>query len=64
MPVGRDDKKEESNGFGHVWQKDAEMNECEDCGSMVDTWCKHCEACQHCDAIGKGHACKPAGDEL
>merc|ERR1712070_1051515 len=40
---------DDDSDFGHVWQKDADAEECNDCGMMVDTWCKHCEACKHCN---------------
>lgn len=43
--------------FGHVWQKDPSPEECADCDTMVDTWCKHCEACKYCNDNGRGHAC-------
>ena len=57
MPKG---KKKGNKGHGHVWQKDDEQNECDDCGTLVDTWCLHCEACSHCDELGNGYPCKKA----
>jgi hypothetical protein len=36
----------------HIWVRDAEPCECDDCGMMVDTWCEQCEACKHCYSQG------------
>lgn len=44
----------------HAWETDEEVNECEDCGQSTNCWCKHCEACKHCDELGNGHACSVA----
>jgi phosphatidylinositol-3,4,5-trisphosphate 3-phosphatase/dual-specificity protein phosphatase PTEN len=49
-----------STSSTHTWATDDEMNECEDCGQQTNVWCKHCEACKHCDDMGDGHMCSVA----
>lgn len=48
----------------HTWETDNEPSECEDCGQETSCWCKHCEACKHCDDIGNGHICSVASTYL
>jgi hypothetical protein len=46
----------------HQWVRDEDACECDDCGTMVEFWCSECEACQHCQDIGRGQPCS-AGRE-
>lgn len=39
----------------HIWVRDAEACECDDCGLLVDTWCQRCEACKTCHLRGGPH---------
>jgi hypothetical protein len=63
LDIPQDDEPSQSDDMGHVWEKDASPEECGDCGTMVDTWCKHCEACKYCHDNGKCQPCQ-VGEEV
>lgn len=54
----------DDDNVGHDWVKESAAEECGDCGTMCDTWCKNCEACKNCHDRGRCQPCQPIGEEV